>query len=71
MINGREERVYIVAQAAGRRHTRSGGAKRPQERAVVALQFVIDKLQALNLLGRPQRLGSTTAHQGPSSQPAE
>jgi len=27
MVNGREERVYIVVQAARRRHTRSGRAK--------------------------------------------
>jgi NUC130/3NT domain len=36
MVNGQEERVYIVVQAARRHHARSGAAKRRRERAVVA-----------------------------------
>jgi hypothetical protein len=70
MINGREERVYIVAQAAGGAIP-DRAALNGLRKGELPLQFVIDKLQALNLLGRPQRLGSTTARQGPSSQPAE
>jgi hypothetical protein len=45
MVNGREEQIYIVAQAAKQRHPRLGATRRPREKRWLLLQFVIDKAE--------------------------